>query len=72
MSIERSSKPGLAPDPEALDALLSASNALCGIPVQVEWLGDARFFLGVVAQAASLILSLDMGDHAEPAAVFRL
>ena len=55
---------------ESLDALLTASIAVFGLQVPADWRLEARFFLGVVAEAAGLVLSADLGDRTEPAAVY--
>jgi Protein of unknown function (DUF4089) len=55
---------------KTLDALLSASVAIFEIPIEQEWRQEARFFLGVVSDAARLVMSAGLGDAAEPAAVY--
>ncbi|MDM0015082.1 DUF4089 domain-containing protein [Variovorax sp. J22P168] len=60
-----------SPSGDPLDTLLSASIDLFGLQVEEAWRSEACFFLNIVAQAARLVLAIDLGDDAEPAAVFR-
>lgn len=53
-----------------LDMLLSASIEAFGLTVEQAWRDEALFFLDVVADAAWLVLSVDLGDGSEPSGVY--
>ncbi|WPB58274.1 AtzG-like protein [Xylophilus sp. GOD-11R] len=59
------------PGPGALDRLLSATIDTFGLAVEPSWREEARSVVGVIAAAASVIQAADLGDRAEPAAVYR-
>lgn len=66
--------PADAPPPvpdAALAALLDGALAAYSIPAQEEWRAEALANLRTIAAAAALVHGLDLGDHAEPAPVFR-
>ena len=56
---------------DALAALLSGSVAAFGVPLEDAWRIEALSYLRSIADAAHLVLSLDLGDECDPAAVFR-
>jgi hypothetical protein len=53
-----------------LDMLLSACIASFGLSVEKAWREEALFFLNVNAEAARLVMSVELGDSAEPSAVY--
>lgn len=58
-------------DDDALAALLAGSVAAFGVPLEDAWRIEALSYLRSIADAAHLVLSRDLGDECDPAAVFR-
>ena len=56
---------------ESLDKLLGATFDAFGLEVEPAVHAEARFFVGVIADAAAQVQSVDLGDRAEPATVYR-
>ena len=59
-----------ASDVEALDALIDASTAALGIPIESEWKPGIKANLQVTLRLASIVAELELPDEAEPAPVF--
>ena len=57
--------------PGPLDRLLAAAFEVFGISADDAWRDEARYFVGVIADSAGMIAAADLGDHAEPATVYR-
>ncbi|QHI99125.1 DUF4089 domain-containing protein [Xylophilus rhododendri] len=55
----------------AIDRLLSTTLEVFGLPARAPWHEDVRFFVGVIADCAALVQSVDLGDRAEPAPVYQ-
>jgi len=55
----------------ALDKLLATAIEVFGLTVDASCREEARNVLGVIAASAMLIQSVNLGDHAEPATVYR-
>lgn len=55
----------------ALDTLLATTIEVHGLAVDASCREEARSVLGVIAASAMLIQSVDLGDRAEPATVYR-
>ncbi|WP_332116122.1 AtzG-like protein [Azorhizobium caulinodans] len=67
-----SSKPELPPVPDAaLAPLLDGAIAAFSLTVEPDWHKEALANLRFIADAAHLVLSYELGDEAEPAAVYR-
>ena len=60
-----------APDDLALERLLDGAVGAFAIPIQPDWHREAMAYLRNVADAAHLVMALDLGDECDPAAVFR-
>ncbi|GGF72852.1 hypothetical protein GCM10007301_35830 [Azorhizobium oxalatiphilum] len=56
---------------EAVSDLLDAGIVAFSIPAEEAWRKEAFSYLRTIADAAQFVLSADLGDEAEPAAVFR-
>lgn len=56
---------------EALVQMLDGTLAAYGITPEPDWRTEALANLRAVADAAHLVMSLDLGDEAEPAPVYR-
>ncbi|MFS8038574.1 AtzG-like protein [Xanthobacter sp. AM11] len=54
----------------ALEALLDGALAAHGIAPEPAWRAEALVNLRTIADAATLVRSLDLGDAAEPAPVY--
>ncbi|MFG1358443.1 AtzG-like protein [Xanthobacter pseudotagetidis] len=63
------------PLPKAADAalaqMLDGALAAHGIAPEPQWRAEALMHLRAIADAAHLVYSLDLGDAAEPAPVYR-
>lgn len=59
-----------APD-DALARMLDGTLAAHGITPEPQWRAEALANLRAIADAAHLVMSLDLGDEAEPAPVYR-
>lgn len=57
-------------DAAALEKLVDGALAAHGIAPQPEWRAEALAYLRSIADAATLVRSLDLGDAEEPAPVF--
>ncbi|WP_029002840.1 DUF4089 domain-containing protein [Azorhizobium doebereinerae] len=55
----------------AVAELLAAGIAAFAIPAEGAWRAEAFSYLRTIADAAQFVLAHDLGDEAEPAAVFR-
>lgn len=56
---------------EDLARMLDATLAVHGIRPEAAWRADALMHLRAIADAAHLVMSLDLGDEAESAPVYR-
>ncbi len=55
----------------ALEKLLDGALAADAVTVEPQWRSEALKNLRAIADVATLVRSLDLGDFEEPAAVFR-
>jgi hypothetical protein len=60
----------IAEDAAALDRLLSTTIDVFGLTVEPAWREEARYFAGALVASAELLRTADLGDRAEPAAVY--
>ena len=58
-------------DEAALDALIDAGTAICGIDVKPEWRQAVRLHLTISLGHARVVLERPISDHVDPAPVFR-
>jgi hypothetical protein len=58
-------------DEAALDAMIDAGTAALGIEMQPEWRPAVRMHLAISLNLAATVLEAPLGDHLDPAPVFR-
>jgi hypothetical protein len=58
-------------DDKALDALIDAGSAIYGFDIEPEWRAAIRMHLTISLGHAATVLAADVGDHVDPAPVFR-
>ena len=59
-------------DDAALDALIDAGTALLGLDMKPEWRAAVRMHLAISLGHATAVLDVPLGDHLDPAPVFRV
>jgi RNAse (barnase) inhibitor barstar len=55
---------------QALDALIDASAAALGLPIETEWKPGIKANLRVTLRVAAMVAEFELPDEAEPAPVF--
>jgi hypothetical protein len=66
----RAKKPNVPPNPDGLDAMITATAEALGLTVDPAWHDSIKFNLQLVFRHAALVDEFPLPDDAEPAPVF--
>lgn len=62
--------PASAPQPDALDTLVSAGAQMLKLPLDPAWRGSVKFNLGLILRLGAVVDEFPLPDDAEPGPVF--